>query len=805
MTMAAKHRDVAEDALWQKLDKAASAIPPLWPLTASVAVNPYLGHAEEDLALTSTKLARAAGVRATMPCSWYREKMRQGIIGAHHLEAAWRRAPADGKPASLAMLQAAIAAHDDAPAQALPSMAQLAGDATGLDWPGLVTDCMGLWASGFFDEGLAFWPSQVNACAWREWKAFATHDLTPEIFGLRHFARGVTQLPDDALQSIRESLAALEVPAEAQTSYCHQLLLTLGGWSQYARYRRWIAEQAGSSDATLLALLAIRLTWEKSLYAQYRSDITARWRSILARHAEAPRVETGQSVEAILQAALEGAYQEKLARKLRMPRSQPAHGRVALQAIFCIDVRSEVFRRALESQASAIQTMGFAGFFGLAASYCSQGSDLEEKRLPVLLTPQFRAAEGIAAQAMPEAQQRVRARASRAWGRFTRAAVSSFAFVEAAGLAYAAKLLARVIGKAHADCAHAPGFISGQSLHERADAAERILRAMSLTEDFAPLVLIIGHGASARNNPHLSSLQCGACGGHAGDVSARLLASLLNDRAIRQELQARGIDLPDDTVFVAGLHNTTTDDVILFDADFAHDAADRIAQARRWLIDAGLAARRERSQRFVPQDAPQALQQRALDWAQVRPEWGLAGCRAFIAAPRHRTLGVKLDGQVFLHDYDAAKDESHAVLELVLTAPVVVASWISLQYYGSVVSPELFGSGRKVLHNVCGGIGVLEGNGGELRAGLPWESIHDGERLLHEPLRLTVCIEAAPQAISRILEKHPQVRTLFDQGWMSLFTLNERGEMDRRYAGALRWEKTVTTATPTSREHAPCL
>ena len=128
----------------------------------------------------------------------------------------------------------------------------------------------------------------------------------------------------------------------------------------------------------------------------------------------------------------------------------------------------------------------------------------------------------------------------------------------------------------------------------------------------------------------------------------------------------------------------------------------------------------------------------------MRPEWGLTGCKAFIAAPRSRTAGRSLEGRAFLHDYDwhGDSDRGFTVLELIMTAPVVVASWISLQYYGSTVAPQHFGSGNKLLHNIVGGIGVFEGNGGLMRAGLPWQSVHDGENYVHEPLRLSVCIEA---------------------------------------------------------------
>jgi len=186
---------------------------------------------------------------------------------------------------------------------------------------------------------------------------------------------------------------------------------------------------------------------------------------------------------------------------------------------------------------------------------------------------------------------------------------------------------------------------------------------------------------------------------------------------------------------------------------------------------------------------------RARDWAELRPEWGLAGCQAFIAAPRARSLGRNLAGRAFLHDYDWRQDRDFAVLELILTAPVVVASWISLQYYGSTVAPEAFGGGNKLLHNVVGGIGVLEGNGGPLRPGLPWQSVHDGERLVHEPLRLTVAIEAPREAMAEILGRHPGVRALFDNRWLHLFAIDETGRLAWRHRGGADWEAVAPDGT----------
>ena len=244
--------------------------------------------------------------------------------------------------------------------------------------------------------------------------------------------------------------------------------------------------------------------------------------------------------------------------------------------------------------------------------------------------------------------------------------------------------------------------------------------------------------------------------------------------------------LPEDTLFVAGLHDTVTDKVTLYRDNSAPGHAADLAQAEAWLAAAGTLARAERALR-LPGATGETLAQRAADWAEVRPEWGLAGCAAFIAAPRSATAGRDLQGRAFLHSYDWPADKGFGTLELILTAPVVVASWISLQYYGSTVAPDLFGGGNKLIHNVVGGIGVVEGNGGLLRPGLPIQTVHDGQSQAHDPLRLSVMVEAPVEAMTEILRKHESVRQLFDNGWLHLFALKD-GCVAARYLPGLRWD-----------------
>lgn len=778
-----KHSQIAPariSGVLNAAEAAVRAIPPAFPLEATVAVNPFLGQTGEDLATAAARLGRVAGETLFRPRSAYLADIKAGRISDDDLAAALIACRSPLKPEDPAMLK--LRAHLPAPApEALPTVADVAAAATGVDWPSIIEKTFGLWAAGHFDKGQALWAPKPGRAAFAAWRDWAGRDLTPEIAGLKGFCAHAAGAPDTTERAVLRAADRLGLTEAAAETAFHRLLIDLGGWSQHARWRLWQAERDGGTDGALADLLAIRLVWEEALLA-HAPEIADRWREAVAAH-EAPVAPSRDHVlDAILQDAAERAHQRGIAGALTG--GTASAGRPTLQAAFCIDVRSEVFRRALEAQDPGIETIGFAGFFGLPLAHAAHGSDVVESRLPVLLKPGMRSTSR--GEASSDAETRIDARAARAWGRFRQAAVSSFAFVEASGVFYAAKLVKDALGVGGEEPAEepAPRLAEDIPAEKKAEIAATVLKAMSMTANFAPTVLLVGHGALVANNPHESAYHCGACGGHTGAVSARLLAWLLNDPETRAGLPAHGIEVPGDTWFVAGLHETTTDEVKLFDGDAPRMAGD-LGRARAWLKAAGGLARAERALR-LPGASAATLAARATDWAEVRPEWGLAGCAAFIAAPRATTHGVDLGGRAFLHSYDWRADRDFATLELILTAPVIVASWISLQYYGSTVAPDTFGGGDKLIHNVVGGVGVTEGNGGKLRPGLPWQSVHDGERLAHEPLRLSVMIEAPEEAISRILSRNPEVKALFDNGWLHLFALRN-GRIQSRYSRYAGW------------------
>jgi hypothetical protein len=767
--------------LLKAAEAAARAIPPAFPLDATVAVNPFLGQTGEDLALCAARLARVAGIRITRRRADYAAEVTAGRITDDDLAAALAASTSSLKPVHIGALKADLAVAHPEPA-ALPTVADLAAASIGTDWPGVITRSIGLWAGGQFDRGQALWsptPGKSAFTAWREW---AVHDLTPEVAGLTGFCAHVAAAPDTPERAILRACERLGMTEAAAETAFHRLLMDLGGWAQHARWLLWQAELTGGSDGTLTDLLAIRLVWEEALIA-HTPQIAENWRETVADHGRPLAATEGHVIDAILQEAAERAHQRRLTAVLTGPRVSV--GRPSMQAAFCIDVRSEVFRRALEGLDPGIATLGFAGFFGLPLAHRPQGTDEQQAHLPVLLTPGL-VSQSHGAPAIEQAT-RIAARTTRAWGRFKQAAVSSFAFVEAAGPTYGWKLVRDALGLAGSNfaCEPVPKFETDLTAEQKAATAAAVLKAMSLTQDHAPLVLLIGHGAHVTNNPHASAYHCGACGGQTGEVSARLLATLLNDPEARSGLAVHGIELPADTRFLAGLHDTTTDAVTLF--DLPEGAPDPVVvQALAWLDQAGAMARAERAL-HLPGAISSGVAIRARNWAEVRPEWGLAGCAAFIAAPRGATAGADLGGRAFLHDYDWRRDDGFGTLELILTAPVVVASWISLQYYGSAVAPAAFGGGNKLIHNVTGGIGVVQGNGGTLRPGLPWQAVHDGESLAHEPLRLSVFVEAPQEAIIDILHRHDGVRALFDNGWLHLLVLRE-GRVHSRYRPGLVWE-----------------
>ncbi len=570
------------DPILAAADAATRAVAPLWPLRHFVAVNPYLGMTGDTFTGAMARMSRMAGARPTLPRAFYHAAIVEGRITLDDLQAALDHL--EIRHLSPGALRRAAAAADTRP-DALPTVAGLAAKAKGTDWPAIVTDRISAFLAAWFDAGQSTWSMPAGPGFYATWRAEAICDRTPEIMGLAGARDTFAALPEDYEDLIRQAAETLGLSPEAWARFTERRIMSLPGWSGHVRYHLWQAELHGGTSTIAQEYLAILLAWDLAIL-----PLVQDWNSAKAALIDAP--EPDWSVELALQTAFEISWQRDLADTFAIDRTEDTTtGRPTVQAAFCIDVRSEVFRRAFETTLPGAETIGFAGFFGASIRHRTLAHAHQGDQCPVLLTPGYDTQET----ARPGAAETrtAKLRSGTAWGAFKSAAVASFGYVEALGLAFGPGLAAKSLGLTgaavdvrgaglSADQADSIAVdISGIPHDDRVALAQGILAGMSLTAPFARIVLLAGHGATSANNPHATGLDCGACGGHTGEANARVACAILNDPAVRAALAGDKAGLPEDTVFVPALHNTTTDTVTLYDtAPFARDPWSRPCRAR---------------------------------------------------------------------------------------------------------------------------------------------------------------------------------------------------------------------------------
>jgi uncharacterized protein YbcC (UPF0753/DUF2309 family) len=270
---------------------------------------------------------------------------------------------------------------------------------------------------------------------------------------------------------------------------------------------------------------------------------------------------------------------------------------------------------------------------------------------------------------------------------------------------------------------------------------------------------------------------------------------MANNPEVRGVLAAHGLAIPDDTWFLAGKHITTSDRVLFYDlGDVPSGHRQTLEAIRADLERAGASQALERggrlpgAARVSPEQAYRDANLRTMDWANTRPEWGLAGNAAFIIGRRSLTKGLSLRGRAFLHSYNPDHDPEGAILERIMTAPLVVGQWINMEHYFSAVDPWFWGSGSKVIHNVVSGVGVMLGSQSDLQTGLPLQTVNDGPRAFHEPVRLLTVIEAPTSRISRVIGKHALLQSLYHNQWLNLVALDPVTFEVQRYRADGTWE-----------------
>jgi uncharacterized protein YbcC (UPF0753/DUF2309 family) len=697
---------------------------------------------------------------------------------------------------------------------------------------GAIDAVVASWCATFVDDHAAAWAmSSREEGLYRAWRQGLEHDPRLRRLLGRRAVTWLGWLPADPADALDAVLTTLCLGEDDRTAELTAQLARLPGWAGHARWQdEWAALDRPGPRLRLLDLVAVRATLEAAalLHPGRGSgidplavrvtpvDLDARARQeaaveqgdldlrteVVCGHLDARAPNDREAVRAVLAllpgtlrhmvwtTAREARFRDRLLHELTAHPaasdggSEAAPGRTAparpdAQLLCCIDVRSEGLRRKLEERGS-YDTLGVAGFFGMPATWQPLGSWQHEPRAPVLLTPSERVTEAPVPAHREAADEHLRgSRVAGAVDDATHTAsygvAAPFAYAEAAGWITGPLALLRTLLPARwRRPVSAPPPIrvvldgpGGFSLERRVALAEALLTTVGLTDGLARLVVFCGHGARTTNNPHAASLDCGACGGAPGGASARIASAVCNDPGVRHALAQRGLAVPEDTWFVAAEHDTVADRVTVLDRELVPRQLEAdLATLEADLEAAGTALAAERA--AVQPGLDEQLRTRGRDWAQVRPEWGLAGNAAFIVGPRTSTLGLDLQRRVFLHSYRADRDPEGAALETILTAPLVVAHWINAQYLFSTVDPDGLGAGDKLLHNPIAGVGVTLGDGGDLRTGLPQQSTRFEGRPVHDPLRLLALVEAPRSRTAAIVARNAGLRDLVEHGWIHL-------------------------------------
>ncbi len=789
----------AQQAITDTIDRAAERIGSVWPIHSFVTANPLSGFEDRPFHRAVAEGKALFGGRGYPQPSVFRQAWEEGRIDPEILEAELVAHGIDRDPETL------LEELEAAESERKPDT----DDATAA-----VDRILSKWLASFLDQGEAIWsmPGREEGF-YAAWRGLAPYD--GDIPGCDE-PEDLPETPIEALEAVYD-----EFGDERWEAILEHHLAALPGWTGFIKQR---ADDGGDPwqetyPITLVDYLAVRLTLADLLDAPIEPDGTE------------PATDDAPMAEHWL-TAWEKSYRADLLEGIGASSASSgleasvADGdgetRPDAQLVFCIDTRSEVIRRHIEAQGD-YETHGYAGFFGIPMQHEGYGEDASSKACPPIVDPQHHVADRPADTDDEHTHTRVTGVAEAAQKHFKTLktnAVAAFTFVEGAGSAYGSALAARTlfpsavatlgsaIGdriprtddfcEADLDCdhGHAHGLQQGMNHEQKVRYAANAFDLMGWT-DFSRLVVFTGHAAHTTNNPFDSSLDCGACAGNGGGPNARVLAQICNDEAVKDDLRERGFDIPDDTVFLAGEHNTTTDEITLFGGPVPESHADDLARLRADLEAAREATAAERAESMPAADAEEGVsetQRRAFDWAETRPEWGLAGNASFVIGPRELTAGQNLEGRAFLHSYDWTIDPHGDSLEAILTGPLVVTQWINNQYYFATVDNAVYGSGSKVTQNPVGNVGVVQGNGGDLMTGLPLQSLKlDDDQPYHQPLRLSAVIHAPIEQVTDILERHEEVRKLLDNGWIGGLTVIDptRDNDPFEYQAGLEWKPAV--------------
>lgn len=781
---------MSDQNILKSIEKASHVIGKTWPLYSFVTSNPLSGYENLPFDEALNQAKENLKTRVFPKAKVFKEAWEKGDIKAKELKKLLQEKGFENSPESyLETMELEKTVFDFNENQELDRI-------------------MTKWLSAFMDEGLADWelPGKEKGF-YKAWRELAVYDSQLKI-------KSIKDIPENSLEAL--SVALKDYSDDDFTLLFSDHLAALPGWVGYINYR----QESGSA-------------WQEEYPIDLQEYLAVRlW---IAQHLDLPFLKRSSSnrekarldeLKYIWLKAWESSWQKELIQIL----DEESISSVAAskdtpyaeaQLVFCIDTRSELIRRHVESKGN-YETYGYAGFFGIAMDYTNLEDGLSRKSCPPIVPSAYRVSEKAIVGKEEIKKSHAKRNQNLKFGQFLLKRMknmlpSAFGFVEGSGIFYAISLLARTLAPSKANQIQANTQTNHEDFCEpqikSSHSEENTILNISLGEKvaivksafdlmgwekFAPLVVFVGHGSQTANNPFGSSLDCGACAASPGRHNARMLAQLANLPEVRESLATNfDISIPHDTLFIGAEHNTTTDKISLFMAGVSELQHGKIKKLELNLDLAQITASQERL--GVISNSVSLSEHKASNWGETRPEWGLAKNAGFIVGPREMSKNQHLGGRCFLHSYNWEKDQTGAFLEGIMQGPMVVTQWINNHYYFSSIDNNKFGGGTKITHNITGKFGVVQGNGGDLKMGLPLQSLNETDsKIYHQPLRLSVLIKAPLSRVNDILERNENLKNLLDNEWIYLMVKDPlESNKIKKYSGNLKW----TGIKETKEEH----
>ncbi|MGY5846828.1 DUF2309 domain-containing protein [Salegentibacter sp. HM20] len=743
----------------EKIEQASKVIGQTWPLYSFVTSNPLSGYESLpfDDALKHAEMLLGANVYpdgAVLSYAWTNGQIKERILQKQILAYGIDKNIEDCLEILLEPKKSSIQnVHEELDRQ------------------------MSKWLANFMDEGQAEWSMPYREEGfYTSWKNLIVYD--------KNLAGILGEIPKTSLLAIQRVMENYKVEDHLDIFIHH--LAALPGWVGYIKHRLHTdSEWNKKFPINLQDYLAVRLLLAEAM-------------DLPIKNSNDPHHQTEElhKISLAFLKSWEYSFQESLIGNLKIKNDKKNEEKVKrpdAQFVFCIDTRSEQIRKHVEAIGN-YETFGYAGFFGIAMDYLDDETGIKKKSCPPIVPSAYHVSEIASENREKEYEERQFSFRKRKFRnhfltRMKNMLPSAFGFVEGAGIAYGTALLSRTLSpgilyrrkksneKLHESYCDPELYNAGSNQQEQIPVMDQVLilkNAFDLLgwKSFAPLVIFAGHGSHTANNAFGSSLDCGACAANPGRHNARMLARIANNKEVREILSVKfDIQIPRDTIFFAAEHNTTTDEIVLFENNSLHSHSKKLESLKSDLKEVQKNATASRLN--ISSGSVSLAESKANDWSDTRPEWGLARNAGFIIGPRSLTAHRDLESRCFLHSYDWRNDKTGDALEAIMQGPMTVTQWINNHYYFSTVDNDKFGGSTKIFHNITGRFGVVEGNGGDLKIGLPLQSVKmTDEKIYHEPLRLSVVIQSPLSRVQEILKNNENLMKLINNKWIHLLVLD---------------------------------